>query len=397
MKPPAHPLRRRDSLELALGVLALLGATYVLSRPGERSRAATLAPPEVRGEPARRAAAAIAAPDELSEEAPAEPARTPGSESERPQRASPPPVPQPAHGVEAPPPPSGELEVLVRDEHGRPVAGIALDLELRTVPDSSGPSDALPLTEADGRVRIPLARFAAPSWAVESYTYVLRARVPLRELPRIEFGSRAPGPGLVVLTLPLSGRVRVHVLDSEGAPVEDGAGVYAVLRGGGPDRVPTSADVRAGLAELPWVPLDATLELRAAYYDKRAESAWFELAGPTLPGEIVESELRLGESWPVLRFRVLNERGAPLASASLALRVSLPPLSPQIAHVTSSPEGWVELQLLERQSGRAERLLELAARQPVPRWGELLLPYELVRGAPTELGDIVLRPGPGWR
>jgi len=397
VKSRAHPLRRRYSLELALGVLALLVAAYVLSRPGERSRAATLAPPEVPGELAGRALAAIAAPDVLAEEEPTEPARTPGTESASPRRATPPPVPLPARGAPAPPPPSGELEVLVRDERGQPVAGIALDLELRTVPYSSGPSQALPPTDADGRARIPLAWFAAPSWAVESYAYSLRARVPLRELPRIEFGSRTPGPGLVVLTLPMSGRVRVRVLDPQGAPVEDGAGVYAVLRGSGADSVPTSAEVRAGLAELPWVPLDATLELRAAYDDKRAESARLVLAGPTLPGEIMEGELRLGESWPTLRFRVLDERGMPLSTASLALRVALPPLSPQFGRATSSPEGWVEFQLLERQLVRAERLLELSVQQPVPRWGELVLPYELVRGAPTELGDVFLRPGPGWR
>ena len=312
-------------------------------------------------------------------------------------RSASPPAPTPVRVPQASPPPQGDLEVLVRDEGGRPVAGIALNLDLRTVPYSSGPGDPLPPTDAEGRTRIPLACFAAPDWNVASYAYVLSARVPLREPPSIDFGSASPRPGLVVLTLPLAGRVRVRVLDPQGAPVEDGASVYAVLLGGGADGMRASAEVHAGLAGFPWIPLDATVELRAVYDDQRAESTWLVLAGPTRPEETVEGELRVRESWPMLRFRVLDERGTPMASASLALRVSLPPLSPQIAHMKSSSEGWVELQLLERQLARAERLLELATEQPVPRWGELVLPYELARGAPNELGDIVLRPGPGWR
>lgn len=278
--------------------------------------------------------------------------------------------------------------MLVRDEQGRPLPGIPLSLEARGRGSQRVPRHVT-ITDLEGLASLPLAWFD-PVQELDDPARTLRPQVPLREPPTIDF-QRPPAPGLVILTLPVGGRLRARVLDESGQALESGAGVYATLSDASGE-LSASADLRDGVAELPWIPLDTQLELRATRPDQSATTTRLQVRGPTFPGDVVECELVLSE-WPRLRMRILDERGLPLGSLRFTLKTTLSPLSPHWTAATSAPDGTLEFELLARHDSEQERVLELSVAQPLARVGEVRLPYRLEHGVPTELGDVVLRPG----
>jgi hypothetical protein len=115
-----------------------------------------------------------------------------------------------------------------------------------------------------------------------------------------------------------------------------------------------------------------------------------KVAGPTRAGETIEVTLRLGEEWPRVLLRAVDEEGRPVARAELHLRVFQEPLSPQRARLWTDPDGRAELQLLGPHRPDYRRTLEIEVYDPVPRRGEADLSFEMEHGNPTDLGEVVL-------
>jgi hypothetical protein len=171
--------------------------------------------------------------------------------------------------------------------------------------------------------------------------------------------------------------------------------VYASVRTSPGSRLSCNAEVRAGVAEFPWIDVGAELELRATYDDQRmrpSSGARARAKGPAWPGETVECTLVLGPEWPLVTFRVLDERGNALAWANLDLLVSEESTTPQTARCVADGEGRGELRLLGEHRSARERTLELSLDRPAPRWALVILRAVLERKGATDLGTIVLRP-----
>lgn len=382
-------MRRSYALELALGVACAALAVWVVVERESARRPGQPSPPQRSGtsEPAALEVPPTAVPlAGVGRETP------PDAALDEKERADAPPTDSEVPVAPAP----AELIVRVLDARGRPVPGVPLVLDLRADPPARRPGRPLPLTDETGRARLALDWFAPPTGASGPYAYVLRALLPVLDSPSIDLGARPPSPGIVTLVLPACGRVRIQVTDEEDHPVPSAASVYAHVQSAA-GATTAVAEVREGCAELPCVALDSTLELRVTYDDQRGPSRRTSVAGPTYVGETVECSLRIAPEWPLLRFRVLDERGLALANASLALHVNLEPLSPQVGHVKTDREGRAELRLMAAHVAQGERRLEVTRPGPAPRGAAVDLPFELARGQPTDLGDLFLRPWVGSR
>ena len=409
-----HPLRRRYSLELALGIaVAVIAAWLLLGRDsrarGPRARAASgvnaaAAEPIEIAEPALVPPVASSVVPPVREElhlsasngtsaTRAARERTEGVENAAAEPEAALEVPDVLEALDV----LEVLDVLVLDASGMPAEGVPIRLEIETTPPSSGPRDArVNETDASGRTRIPLSWFATFRALPEhSPRNVLRASVPLEHGPSIDFGTTVPAPGLVTLRLPPAGRVRVSVSADDGTPVAGGATVYATVRASARNASAVNASVRDGVAQFPWIDLGTQLELRAVYDDQRARAssrARATLVGPRWDGETVETALVLGLEWPLVTFRVLDEHGRALAFANLRLRVDEDQRRSQDARCVADGEGRAELRLLGDHRSPYLRTLEFAMEWPTVRRARIVLPAELERDSATDLGAVVLHP-----
>jgi len=366
--------RRRYGLELGFGIgLALAGAWLLQRTPG---RGAGAGRAEVAGpEPAApQESAALVHGPEVIRASPRDGATRSASRERR------------ATAAEA-----DELCVLVLDASGRPAPGMPVLL----TGDEGSSARAQVATDERGLARLPLGglrRVERAGGSAEGFR--VRAVPSLPGAPELRL-AHLPAPGETLeLRLPPCGRLRVVLLGEDGKPCLEPAVLDVRLTGA--DGKPTSRfqDFDHGRTEMLLEPgLDLTL---GAYRGDRGTrpAAPLELAGPRADGDVVEASLVLGQTWPRLAWRALDEEGRPLGGATLRVRIDHSPLSPQLARVRADPDGRCELIVFGSDEPRGPRPMELETDAP-PRLGEVSLAFELAHARTTELGDVVLQPGDG--
>jgi hypothetical protein len=244
-----------------------------------------------------------------------------------------------ANEVESSPPLRVRIEVLED-----------FDLTVRVLEAEGGPAEDVPLslvaegfdleivTDEDGIGRfehVGILTQESKEWAVEADVLMLQP-------PRVELGRLLPRREPVLIHLPPTGSVRIHVEDADGTPVEDGSTVYIFV----PDTSARSTGrTRAGGTRFSHVELG--LDLRAitsrGFGGQRESDLRF--AGPLVRGEEVEQKVVLGLETPVLPLRVLLPGNRPFAKESLTVRTSSDGGRNTMRNVRTDEEGLVRLDL----------------------------------------------------
>ena len=205
------------------------------------------------------------------------------------------------------------VEVVTRD--GAPARGVPV--HLGGDPARPGPLDVRGVTGPEGRVEFRHLDSLLPE---PSDGFPIRVSLPIASARPIRWtldASRVPEEP-VRLVLPDTGTVAVELRDDGGAPVS--AWVHVT-----PIRVPAddpsgrstgsrvSVRTREGRAFFPFVEVGGDV-LVEADPDDRASPESKVIAGPAKPGKTVTVKLTAGKPYPVLKGRILDPDGVPLAN-----------------------------------------------------------------------------------
>lgn len=209
----------------------------------------------------------------------------------------------------------------------------------------------------------------------------------------------------VILVVPATGSVEVSVLDELGDPLAGEAKVtIGVVRKGEARRLPSNTrDLRPALekplensrALFPHVGLGCELEVIASSAGTMVSTRTYG-AGPFRAGEKVSFELRLGLDYPVLRFRALDERGAPIVEEELHVTLhheAIAMSSDRPFTVRTDEHGVARIDLERRWTKDMTRVLLLTrnSKEPTEQMAQVDIGREFAPGA-HDLGDVVLEP-----
>ncbi|TAJ16253.1 MAG: hypothetical protein EPO68_11385 [Planctomycetota bacterium] len=209
-----------------------------------------------------------------------------------------------------------EWIVHARDVAGRPIPNLPLEVRAPAAPPRAPVTIATLETDANGEARVEHA-----AWLLAHRDESRFAIHPLGlfgELPRIDLDGRAPPTAPSELVLPEVGLVRVHVLDPDGAPLPTGdpsssqqnvwlrdASVQGELKPG-----PLVARVPLRGSGPHTLYVRTGLELEAIHRVSGVGGASTARAsGPRAPFDTVDIAVRAGSGSPLVRVRVLDERG----------------------------------------------------------------------------------------
>lgn len=151
----------------------------------------------------------------------------------------------------------------------------------------------------------------------------------LGRVASIGLDARALPDRPLVLQFPATGSVEVRVTSLPGLPpIEDGTGVSLLVDEGRPDELlsfwtrpdSTSASVAGGLARFDFVPLGLDLIAEAASDSGRVPTR-ARGRGPSTAGETATLHVVVGGDHPILRLRLLDGQGAPLARRTVNVRL----------------------------------------------------------------------------
>jgi hypothetical protein len=292
--------------------------------------------------------------------------------------------------IELPLDPDLELLVRVVDAANRAAAGVPVGMDLSPVTRFGGDD-----TDANGEVRFrhlqqQLGRDDRGA-CVDAAARVSVRIAGLKETCTAEVSALALPREGVVLTLPPTGEMHVHVLHP-GRRVEHVGARFWI---GAVDDYDARDDASGrsrhpdGVVRFPFVPLGRTFTVGVEVGDLELHRA---VAGPTRAGETIVATFEVPHDAVALTGRLLDEDGRPLANhdAGLALSADL---------VTSRQNGW---QLLATDAGGRFVLHVRAAETPEP--GAEAEPIELraftvkLRRGPldvvhAEVAGRTLRPG----
>lgn len=217
--------------------------------------------------------------------------------------------------------PSGDLEVLVRDDLGRGVGGVPLALGAANTYLFSHQEYAGALTGADGRATLRDARAFVAGRAGSAVA--LRADVVATRRFERELSFAAWPVEPVVFDLPALGAVEVRVLDAAGSPISGAAAVELVALRAGDDTEGqrrsrmfvdgSTRDAVEGIARFEHVEVSSTVFASTDGAGAGLVTSSSVSDGPRFAGESTTIELRAGASVAVLHGRVLDEGGTPLA------------------------------------------------------------------------------------
>ncbi len=175
------------------------------------------------------------------------------------------------------------------------------------------------------------------------HRYRVEALLPLAVRPELDLGTTLPVRELGTLQLPPCGRVDVTVEDGDGSPVSRGEVEISATDLAGPEGRAVTRPVIAGRALFPAVGLGLELVLLARMDDGSRARA--ELRGPTLAGETVRANLRVGPADRLVSFAAVDERRVPLAETLLEGNI----------HVTAGGgRAWFPVEVRTDAGGRAE-------------------------------------------
>jgi hypothetical protein len=224
------------------------------------------------------------------------------------------------------------------------------------------------------------------------WSHVVRVDLPLREPPRLELGPRFPADGTpVVLTLPLTGSLRVQVRTGSGSPLTTGARIRLTPRGGSERGFEYAhADVRNGAATFPYLDLGLTLGVVGEWFGDRGPPAQADALGPALPGEHVELTLLFPGNYAVVTLRALDAHGTPLADTALDVRVTHATAQPQLKRLRTDADGRLQVEIEGPARTEHPRQLALLERPPGTRGASVWLDAALADDRDTVLGDVVL-------
>ena len=238
------------------------------------------------------------------------------------------------------PPSSGSsrLRVHVRDTDGTPQEGVIVELQSRRTrePDSEvegvwiggsvrGASNSKGLVELDYSEMADLIQSTHDG--SEEFDFRIRADANHAKEPTLIL---EPQDGMDVdLEVPLSGALRLTVLDQSGAIpdfpvcvevfyllVTDVAFRFGELEN-------KSRLVHAGPVTYRQVPLGCRLTITARAADDAVERQSVKIQGPTNADELVEATIELGPPRPRLKGRLLDAQGKPMVTADITLSVWL--------------------------------------------------------------------------
>jgi hypothetical protein len=224
------------------------------------------------------------------------------------------------------------LRVRVVDAGGKPAMGVRVQAQ-RVAASTAADAERQPSvwglgeTKADGRCDYPHSQLIAGKEA--TFLADLKAQLAGGEGPAVRVDLAAP-PTEVVLHLPVTGAVTVHVRDSKGQPLDPGflgdAKVRLVALAKEPassremsdaqnrgEAVSTAIDAGAD-AHFPFVAFDRWLLVHLGYSIDP-----LSVAGPTLLNPAIEVTLRESDDDVVLTGTLLQADGAPFAELEFML------------------------------------------------------------------------------
>jgi hypothetical protein len=253
------------------------------------------------------------------------------------------------------------LRIRVRDQNGRPVAGIPVALRVGDGDDFSSFDLMRVNTDAEGVGTLPQARafsrVSSPSQDVGHYAAIA---VVLLETVRVPLDLEKIPIEPVELVLPPTGAVRVRLQDSAGNPLREEL-LVALSRArdnpeddddwlapGMPGFGASTEWGTNGEALFPFVGLGLAIHVSALY--PGAPKATIVLArGPTQPGESIEVVLRETLDYPVLLVALRNAQDAPVsgrAVTALVMHSHADGTWDETFHLEADAEGRVRLPLL---------------------------------------------------
>ncbi len=310
------------------------------------------------------------------------------------------------------------LVVEVLDASGRPAAGVPVGLFEWHPGFHHGPTISLmvsELTAADGRAVFPrihaLLGEALPEGRGREGSHVFAAlAIPVHygETAAIDPDELPDAP--VVLRLPETGSVTVHIAGADGKPYEQAATVGFNERnfsGGDPS---SSAPVRttSGRVDFPFVPAGATLAGYVRPEDTTLAPARFTEEGPSYAGQQVDIFVSAATANATVKARLVDESGEPLGDgiAELAEVKAPNPRTGLVSRAgtrfrsTADANGDVTWRMQRGRGLRSGGDFEVGHRPSSwPADGAIRHSARVSLGAisvgdAVELGEVVLRPTP---
>ncbi len=286
------------------------------------------------------------------------------------------------------------LAVRVVDSQGKPAAEVPVGFGNLF---AQGPANRFflaehhGLTDGAGRLRVPRARVHGTDLTVQVLVPTLQPVSTRLMLDTTGHQTEVP-----TLQLPPCGMVRVLLYDESERPIEGLQWVQLQPRQPGKDYLPNQtqpSQLTRGSALFRWVPLDLQLQAKVQV-EGMTGTLTHEQDGPTHPGELVVCGVRMTAANPILRLRVLDTAGKPMANTRLGIARTTA-TSFDGSEVTTDAEGrlqwsidatWLEaatdgqVLLLARGRGTKQTLYQ----------GALAVPIANVKSGITDLGDVAL-------
>ena len=239
-------------------------------------------------------------------------------------------------------------------------------------------------------------RNKAPWWPpqlVDRFEAVVLA--PLQEVSRHSFAGRPVPKHEIVLRMPATGSIALRAVDAEGRPFRHP--FSATLRVEGAKaaawtRVSFRSNDHDGLLVFPFVGLGLRLSAQCRLDDDdfRWNSPVF--AGPRDAGQRVEHKLVVAPGMSMLRGRVVDTSGKPLARTKLSFLINARSGRLEGEDILSDGEGRFHLPYKIRDSHQAPFRLVVRRRGVHPTSGLSRALPRLQRERITELGDLHISP-----
>ncbi len=301
------------------------------------------------------------------------------------------------------------MRVRVVDADGEPAAGVGVRLRASRAND---PSECEVITREstreDGVAFLPrraiVRRLESTGTAADTQIFELGIDHAFADAPRYVLDS-LPGPDEIELRLPPTATVVLQVADATGELVTDDVTLHVAGRPSG-TALPFTGERRApaisGRAVFEHVGLYLDLRVRAEYDDGRAPRREVEIAGPSRPGERLESTVRFESPWPWVTARVRLSDGTLIAGRDVSITLPVVHARPPSLFLKPKPEE-APYSVRTDGSGRFRTVVRGRVEPPNGRalviergnqFARVDLSHTLRTDTEVDLGEIRLQPVP---